>query len=315
MGKNNNSVSPAEGICWAVAAVLCFINYAYWGIGIVLGIVVIILLIYGFARMLAEDDEAFRKFYSENLHILDLIFSLYGFALASYITSNCLYGILFIPAYACIAALLKNRKRLVFIGWTFGIAIAACVFISFGRRTYGCNAIKHKYADYLAEQEYLKKKVDSADMAKLSNPYLFYHNIDSLTKATLAKRYKICAKTDSLKKELTKEKTTETLVVDFPKFLRIKRIWLNSDTQPWTYWSYTYVYLHSHFSRYSGRASLKMRGSAKGVGENRLDYINVVLSDNSFHQLKIKDSYEWLVAKEGELVEADGNKLVPLFKK
>ena len=315
MGKNNNSISPIEGVCWAIAAMLCFVCYCFWGIGIVLGIVVIILLVYGFVRMLAEDDKEFRKFYSENLYLLDLIFSLYGFAIASYVTSNCLYGILFIPAYACIAAFFKNRERLVFIGLTFGIAVAVCVFVSLGSRTYGCDAMKHKYAVYLAKQEDLKKKVDSADMVKLSNPYLFYHNIDSLNKAAIDKRNKVYAKIDSLKKELAKEKLTETLEVDFPKFLRIKRIWQNSDTQPWTYWSYTYVYLHSHFSRYSGRTSLKINGSAKYVGENRLDYINVVLSDNSFNQLKIKDSYEWLIAKEVELVEIKGNKLVALFKK
>lgn len=315
MEKNNNSVSPIEGVCWAIAAMLCFVCYCFWGIGIVLGIVVIILLVYGFVRMLAEDDEEFRKFYSENLYLLDLIFSLYGFALASYVTSNCLYGILFIPAYACIAAFFKNRKRLVFIGLTFGIAAVVCIFVSLGSRTYGFDAIKHKYAVYLAEQKELKKKVDSADMVKLSNPYLFYHNIDSLNKVAIDKCNKVYAKIDSLKKKLAKEKSTETLEVDSPKFLRIKRIWQNSNTQPWTYWSYTYVYLHSHFSRYSGRTSLKINGSAKYVGENRLDYINVVLSDNSFYQLKIKDSYEWLIAKEGELVEINDNKLVPLFKK
>ena len=92
-------------------------------------------------------------------------------------------------------------------------------------------------------------------MVKLSNPYVFYHNIDSLNKVAIDKRNKVNTKIDSLKKELAKEKTTETLVIDFPKLLRIKRIWQNSDIQPWSYWGYTHVYLQ----RFGGSSGVRTR--------------------------------------------------------
>ena len=84
--------------------------------------------------------------------------------------------------------------------------------------------------------------------------------------------------------------------------LRIKRIWLNGDLLPWTYHAWRTV--SSHYSgRYSHTIKPNMSGYAKYTGETKLDYINVVFSDNSFERFLIKDNPEWLLAREGEKVE------------
>lgn len=97
------------------------------------------------------------------------------------------------------------------------------------------------------------------------------------------------------------------------EILRIKRIWLNSNVTPWTYQSWLAISYHtkgrsSHsiFSTrgsYSGTITPNMRGNAEYVGEYKLDYVNVVFSDNSFKQFKIKDNPEWLLAKTGDKVK------------
>ena len=328
MGKNNNSVSLAEGICWAIAAVLYFTGYWFLGNGVGIGMTVVTLVALLIIQGVIACENGNAEKYPETWYILDIIFTVWGFFLVSTLTDTCLWGFVYVAGYAAIIGFFAQKERLFNV--LFGLIVGACSWgMLFGLSMAVPSYLKDKqtYSRCLAEQNKLKSVVDSTDMGKFSNPYLFYSAADSLQKAVKAKRNIIRAKTDSLKNELAKEKSAEILMVDFPKLLRIKRIWLNSDTQPWTYWSYTHIYLHSYggssgfwtrFGRIGGRAgsqSLEINGSAKGVGETRLDYINVVLSDNSFHQLKIKDSYEWLVAKEGELVEADGNKLVPLFKK
>lgn len=104
------------------------------------------------------------------------------------------------------------------------------------------------------------------------------------------------------------------------EILRIKRIWLNGDLLPWTYESWLSVsYIingsyhgHNSGSRFlsgshsgsiSGTITPNMSGHAKYAGENKLDYINVVFSDNTYKRFLIKDNPEWLLAREGEKVE------------
>ncbi len=143
-----------------------------------------------------------------------------------------------------------------------------------------------------------------------------------------AKIHKNFAIQDSLEKVLTKLQQLNQAAGKPKGHFKIKRIWQNSDTQPWTYWSYTHIYLRSYggssgvFTRFgrigqrNGDLSLKIDGKTQGTGENRLDYINVVLADNSFYQFAIKNNPEWLLVQEGDLVERnEKNELVPLFKK
>lgn len=133
---------------------------------------------------------------------------------------------------------------------------------------------------------------------------------------------------DSLKNVLTKLQQLNQAANKPKGRFKIKRIWQNSDTQPWTYWSYMHIYLRNTggssgvFTRFgrigqrNGDLSLQIAGKAQGTGENRLDYINVVLADNSFYQFSIKNNPEWLLVQEGDLVERnEKNELVPLFKK
>lgn len=68
------------------------------------------------------------------------------------------------------------------------------------------------------------------------------------------------------------------------EILRIKRIWLNGDQLPWTYDAWLSV-SYFHGSRHSSSITPNISGHAKYTGENKLDYINVVFSDNSYKQI------------------------------
>lgn len=85
------------------------------------------------------------------------------------------------------------------------------------------------------------------------------------------------------------------------EILRIKRIWLNGDILPWSYDSWLKV-SYAVNSR-SSTITPNMLGHAKYTGETKLDYINVVFSDNSYKRFLIKDNPEWLLARKGEKVE------------
>ncbi len=99
--------------------------------------------------------------------------------------------------------------------------------------------------------------------------------------------------------------------------LRIKRIWMNGEALPWTYsaWkSVNYnVNLHAEIygSRWIGSRSASItgnitpdeRGNASYIGNNDLNYVNIVLSDNTYLRYLIKDNPEWLLVREGESVK------------
>ena len=198
--------------------------------------------------------------------------------------------------------------------------VAYCAFLNSSIQPYETKS--NTYGSYLWNLGYVKNRFDSTTYQHFRESYAFFEQTSKVKLSELQKQTdKDKAKVDSLEKALaTLQKADEPVkVAPKPKMYRIKRIWQNSDTQPWTYNAYTSVYLRS--SSYSGlfysrhEATLKMGGKAQYVGDNRLDYVNVVFSDNSFRQFKIKDSPEWILAKEGELVKRDSDKFVPLFKK
>lgn len=122
---------------------------------------------------------------------------------------------------------------------------------------------------------------------------------------------------DSIWGELQRSKKSEVEAIrkeyaGKTKILRIKRLWLNGDVLPWTYESWLSVSYHfksssyrssSYKSQTNGTITPNMSGNAKYVGENKLDYVNVVFSDNSYKRFLIKDNPEWLLAREGEQVE------------
>lgn len=327
MEKEKGSISPIEGFYWVIASLLCFVCYAYLGWHVTLVNLIIGVVACCSAAAFVSKNEKLSKFCADNSYAQDVFLPLFGFCAIAGMTGNSLWGLLFVILYAAMLAIVENWGRFYFACWPVVIAIASCMFLYITNETYGYRKAKQCYANYLSQQNHLKSEMSDDDLAKLSNPFMFYHNMPSLVKVISKKREAVRDSTVKLKNELEKEKSTETLVIDFPKILRIKRIWLNDDTQPWTYESYTRIYLRmsggysgvmSRFGRIGGKigsSSLTINGNARGVGDSQLNYINVVLSDNSFYQLKVKNSYEWLVAGEGDLVEVYDNKIVPLFKK
>lgn len=176
---------------------------------------------------------------------------------------------------------------------------------------------KYREKNLIDENKYQRFKTSPMDLENESTA-----DWDSI-KSQIQKNFAV---QDSLENVLTE---LQQLAASKPKgHFKIKRIWQNSDTQPWTYWSYMHIYLRNtggssgiltRFGRIgqrNGDLSLQIDGKAQGAGENRLDYINVVLADNSFYQFSIKNNPEWLLVQEGDLVERnEKNELVPLFKK
>ncbi len=327
MEKEENSVSPIDVFYWVVVALLCFVCYAYLGWLVTLVNMIIGVVACCSAAAFVSENEKWSKFCADNSYAQDVFLPLFGFCAIAGMTGNSLWGLLFVILYAAMLAIVENWCRFYFACWPAVIGVIVSMFLYMTDETYGYREAKQCYANYLSQQNHLKSKMNDDDFAKLSNPFMFYHNMDSLVKVTRKQQEIAYNSVEELKNELEKEKQTETLMTDFPKILRIKRIWLNDDTQPWTYESYTHIWLRtyggysgimSRFGRIGGKtgsSSLTINGNARGVGDNQLNYINVVLSDNYFYQLKVKDAYEWLVAKEGELVEVNDNKIVPLFKK
>lgn len=181
--------------------------------------------------------------------------------------------------------------------------------------------IKYREKNYIDEETYQKFKKDPTTLKEQSD--LDFKNINAKTAKNKAKRDSLCNLLRSL------EWQNRQLNNKHIGYLRIKRMWYNSDTQPWTYSGYTSVYLYSNtkgssriltrfgsIGGHTGTASLDIKGEAHGIGDNRFDYINVILSDNSFYQFSTKNNPEWLLVKEGDLVERnENNNLVPLFKK
>lgn len=106
------------------------------------------------------------------------------------------------------------------------------------------------------------------------------------------------------------------------EILRIRRIWLNGDLLPWTYDSWLQISFRfnsrgtsSRSGRsmsFSGSITPDMEGYAKYIGENKLDYVNVVFSDKSYQRFLVKDHPEWLLAKEGDRVRV--NRVVKNYK-
>lgn len=97
----------------------------------------------------------------------------------------------------------------------------------------------------------------------------------------------------------------------FKKRLRIKKVWLNSAVNPWTYEAFSYMHInvrtrHTHgWRRSSSSASITVdaSGAANYQGEMKFDYINIVFDNHAFHRVTIKDNPEWLLVKEGDWVE------------
>lgn len=151
---------------------------------------------------------------------------------------------------------------------------------------------------------------------KLRNPANAQEIFDEINNSYTAKLNDAHAKKDSLFNVFYKQKQADFEAVHQQfsgktEILTIKRLWLNGDVVPWTYDAWTSINLtentrlhNSLFTMsYRHTTSLNINGKASYVGDLKLDYINIVLSDNSFVQFNIKDHPEWLLARVGEKVE------------
>lgn len=109
--------------------------------------------------------------------------------------------------------------------------------------------LKEKYLDYdscltkyreknlIDESKYQRFKASPMDMEAESTA-----DWDSIK----TKIHRNWAIQDSLDNVLTKLQQLNQAASKPKGHFKIKRIWQNSDTQPWTYWSYTHIYLHSY---------------------------------------------------------------------
>ena len=158
------------------------------------------------------------------------------------------------------------------------------------------------------------------------NPFILFEKNNPITNGIKQKENAmqvLIHETDSMvtamrEKKLFELEKVQTKYSGKTQTLRIKRLWLNSETMPWTYSSWKQVEYNISMSGHISRGSffrssggrVKLTGSAKPniygnstyTGENKLDYINIVFSDNSYRRYQIKDTPEWLLAKEGQQV-------------
>jgi len=219
------------------------------------------------------------------------------------------------------------------------VALIGAIISFFVWMDIDCEAIykKHEGKDWRSQTTYIcvekiintyKQEVLQSTLftdeqkKKLQNPANAQEILDKVNNSYTAKLNDVRTQKDSLFNVFYKQKQADFEIIhqqvsDKTEILSIKRLWLNGDITPWTYDAWTSINLtgktrlhHSLFSMsYQHDTSLDINGTASYVGDLKLDYINIVLSDNSFVQFNIKDNPEWLLARTGEKVEV---KYVPL---
>ena len=109
MEKNNNSVSPIEGICAAIAALLFFLCSCFMGIGMTVWLIVLSVVITFFIITLYDKQDFTTP--SGVLCVFDAIFSLWIFLLIYVLTDSYLWGISAAALYAVIAVFFTKRKK------------------------------------------------------------------------------------------------------------------------------------------------------------------------------------------------------------
>ena len=134
------------------------------------------------------------------------------------------------------------------------------------------------------------------------------HNTYDLEELYLTKKQMA----DSVKEELDAIKNTikvrdyDSVEIPETKQLYIKRLWYNSDQTPWSYDAYGRFKfnVNSTHALFSSRINIDTQMDYNGeyAGEYNIEYVNIVLSDNTFYRFNVAENYQWLVAKEGDRV-------------
>lgn len=301
--SSRHSLSLIEGFYWVIASVAFFVSFI--AAGIVLTLLMFVVWIISVAVSSSEANEITD--YSGSAVLLFGYTAVFGYT-GSFLLS---FGFLLIWG---VIILLKfdDQQAPNLASCIVGLFLGALIFFLVWVIGYRGSNAKHKklYAYYQNRIEYLKDAEIPQNMEVLRNPFLFDYAIDSLKTEVKSKIEKVQIETDSLQNELILLQNGSKKQV-----LTVKRVWLNSDVAPWTYQAYTSIHLSAHSNLFFSSANLRINGNGKYVGDNRFDYVNIVFSDNSFHQFKVKDAPEWLLAKKGDKVEVYNGKFVPLFKK
>lgn len=301
--SSRHSLSLIEGFYWMIAGVAFFVSFIAVGIWSTLFMFVFWLI----CVAVSNSDVPEVTDYSDSAVLLFGYMAVYGY------TSSFLLGLGFVLIWVLMILLkLKFHQIPDQLTCVAVLVLGMFIFLLLWLSGYRGNNAKHKelYAYYQNRIGYLRGVETPQNMEILQNPFLFDYTIDSLTASVKSKIEKAQIETDSLQNELILLQNSGK-----NQMLTIKRVWLNSDVAPWTYQAYTSIHLSTRSGLFSSSANLRINGNAKYVGDNRFDYVNIVFSDNSFHQFKVKDAPEWLLAKKGDWVEVDNGKFVPLFKK
>lgn len=301
--SSRHSLSLIEGFYWAIAGVAFFVSFIAVGMWSTLFMFVFWIICVAVSR--SEVPEVAD--YSDSAVLLFGYMAVFGY------TGSFLLGLGFVLIWALMILLkLKFHHIPDQLSCLAVLILGMIIFLLVWLAGYRGNNAKHKelYAYYQNRIGYLRGNETPRNMEILQNPFLFEYTIDSLKTRVKSKIEEVQIETDSLQNELIFLQNSGK-----NQMLTIKRVWLNSDVAPWTYQAYTSIHLSAHSGLFFSSANLRINGNAKYVGDNRFDYVNIVFSDNSFHQFKVKDAPEWLLAKKGDLVEVDNGKFVPLFKK
>ncbi len=297
MEKEKYLISPCECICWAIAGM------AFFGCFLTVGTFVTFVALILEITLFCFFYKGMKNDYSDGAMLLFGYLFVFGFS------GSIWYGFTFVAAYAVVIALKRKVDLKNVLGMHMCLIVMAFFTYLFG---FHGNYVEHQrlYSYYLGRVDLLKDDATSHDMDILKNPYLFSQAIDSLCDKEKKNSLALKKETDSLKKELwlLQDKSK-------PQILKIKRVWLNSDVRPWTYQAYTSIHLSMNSGLFYNSTNLSINGNGEYTGDSRVDYINIVFSDNSFHQFKVKESPEWLLAKEGDFVKIEKDNFFPLFKK
>lgn len=316
MKKNgvNGSLRLSEIIRWTLAGIFICLSFIYVGAVALWGIVLTLFMLVAFC--FCEDDVTSNDMADIAL-VNGLFFTVFGF-------KGFFIAILPCVGYIAICALVYRRFHVLFLNaiiFLFGSLLFDMSATDWHHQTTYETVFEKdvkQFVQYTNDFNKIIKKNDvlaDSEKVQISNPYFALPLLAEISNRQDQKQNQLKAQTDSLK--TVKNKTIEAFLtqkkedftpilnqyMDKTEIVRVKRLWQNSEVLPWTYDAYTQIFFKMRSSRRVSSANLQMYGNASFTGENKLDYVNVIFSNNIYRRYLIKDHPEWLLVKEGDAVE------------